>query len=188
MSQQLLEAALRPSPPAAITEHLVRLAKHKRLGDSDKTRAILLHDYAEALRHYSDFVVYIACKTLWEDSDREFYPKIKTLREVCETFHAAFTSLLGKVVSQGTLAAAPKVKLGKEEDSPGGKQRRREMCDYLVSIGKPDYYDQVRFWSNYDLEKAVAREKAALAAIAEAGTIQKEEVATSTAQKEKNAS
>lgn len=181
MTRQLLEAALRPSPPAACVAHLTRLSIHKRLGSSDADRAMLLHDYADALRDYSDFVVYLACKSLWESNESPFYPKIKTLRDVCETFHVAFTGLIGRLSDQKAIAAAPPPKRVKEEDSDQGKIRRREMCEFL---GKPEYFDQVRLWSNYDLERAVARWKADLQAHAEAGSVQTAIAATSTAKTE----
>ena len=37
--------------------------------------------------------------------------------------------------------------------------KRREMCDWLIGAGEPDYFDQVRIWSNYDLERQIAHVK-----------------------------
>ena len=157
MTRQLIEAALRASPGSATIDHLKRLAMHKRLGSNDAERAILLNDYAEALLPYSDFVVYLACKMLWENTENEFYPKIKTIREICETLHRDFSGRMARLSDQKAVAAPPRRSPAvREEDSERGKIARRQLCDFLISKGKPDYYDQVRFWSNYDLEKEAA--------------------------------
>lgn len=151
-----VEAALRPSPPAATLGHLQRLAMHKRLGSSDTDRAVLLHDYAEALRPYSDFVVFIACKSLWENDESPFYPKIKPVSELCELIHANFTALLRNFRDDAPRIASPKTvnKYDRSQylDDPRENPMRRKVCEFLVSKGKEDYFEQTRLYSNYYLE------------------------------------
>jgi hypothetical protein len=112
----------------------------------------LLHDYAEGLRNYSDFVVYLACKSLWENDASPFYPKIKQISEVCELIDARFRSLL----SIGKGEPMPTIKENYFR-TPKENPDRRMFCDFLISKGKPDYFEQVRFWSNYDLRKEAIR-------------------------------
>ena len=146
---KVIESALRASPPSATLSHLQRLAMHKRLGSSDTDRGVLLHDYAEALRPYSEFVIYVACKSLWEGDDSPFYPKIKPLVELCEQIHLSFTALHANA---GLIAAPAKApRLQREENTQRGQDERRAICDFLVSKGEPDWYKS-HSYSNYQLE------------------------------------
>ena len=38
-------------------------------------------------------------------------------------------------------------------NDPRENPKRRVMCDFLISKGREDYYDQTRFYSNYELER-----------------------------------
>jgi hypothetical protein len=152
---RVVEAALRSSPPSAALAHLTRLAIHKRLGSSDADRAVLLHDFAEALRPYPDFVIYVACKSLWETDESPFYPKIKQLATLCELVRDNFSQLLMNFRSDSkALPTSQKQKFNKADyySNPQENPLRRELCDFLISQGKDDYFEQCTMYSNYQLE------------------------------------
>lgn len=147
LSQEWIDSALRMSPISATIGHLKRLAMHKRLGSSDSDRSILLHDYSDALKPYSDFTVYLACKIFWERDKSNFFPRVKELSEVCEILRGFFTSLRENIVSLAPPKETPRVKA---EESDQGKQDRRSICGHIIDAGGPDYfYDPI---SNYRLE------------------------------------
>jgi hypothetical protein len=155
LKREVLEAALRASPPQATLGHLTRLAVHKRLGSGDQDRAILLNDYTEALRAYPDFVVYVACRSLWETTESPFYPKIKQISDLCEMIYQSFTAMLRNLKDQKTIDAP--VKRGKYDksqwyESPKDNPLRRDLCDFLVGKGEPDYFEMTMAYSNYQLE------------------------------------
>lgn len=149
--RELFEAALRPSPPSAVLYHLQRLAMHKRLGSDERDRTVLLHDYAEALRCYSDFVVFCACRMFWETNEEPFYPKIKPLRELCELLHQFFTKCLNAPNLPTQIEAQSSAKVSRYSD-PFPHPVRRQICDFLIAKGEPDYFAD-RHKSNYDLEE-----------------------------------
>lgn len=155
LTRELIEAGLRTSPPAATINHLQRLAMHKRLGSSDRDRTVLLHDYAEALRPYSDFIVYIACKLFWENDADAFFPKIKPLREVCENLHQLFNRLLDAPNLPNALAP-PKPDRKNYYSDPYPHPMRRQICDFLKSKGEQDYFRSA-LYSNYELEQMAAK-------------------------------
>jgi hypothetical protein len=97
--------------------------------------------------------VYLACRALWETSDKPFYPKIKTIREVCEAVYSAINGLLPEIQASGLLKAPVKQpKRVREEDSESGKIRRRKLCDFLILKSRPDYFELDKIYSNYHLE------------------------------------
>lgn len=147
---ELLQSALRQSPPSATIQHLTHLAAHKRLGSGTADRSMLFVDYTSALRGFSDFVIYIVCKCVWEGSPEAFFPKISVMNDLCCSIQASLTRRLNEVA--GTLPPPkPKAVYFKEEDTEAGQKRRREMCDYLVSVGRPDPFDE-KMTSNYHIE------------------------------------
>lgn len=149
LDKKLVESALRNSPPSTVLAHLTRLSLHKRLGSTDQDRQILLHDYADALREFSEFTVFSVCKAFWEDSRSGFYPKIVELREACE----AVTAVLKREYNQLQLdAPAPKPKAMREEDSRGGKARRAHLLEFISSKGKELEGVSDLYPSNYSLE------------------------------------
>ena len=138
---KLIEAALRHSPPSATLDHLTRLSLHKRLGSSDKDRVILFNDYSVALRGFSDFVVFLACKLFWENDDNGFYPKIKSLVSLCQ--------VIQKKTGTHEIENKPRPTYYK---TPKDNPIRRTLCDFLIAKGKPDYFNEDRMNSNYQLE------------------------------------
>lgn len=149
---QLVETALRHSPFEAITAHLRRLAAHKTLGSSVEDRAILIHDYANALKAYSDFVVFTACKHFWEKDVGQFYPKLAVLQAICEEIHQALNNVHQKFLpSSETKVAQSKFDKSQYCSEPQDNPSRREICDFLVSKGEPNYFDSISY-SNYQLE------------------------------------
>lgn len=151
--RKIVESALRHSPPHAATKHLMRLAVHKRLGSSDEDRAILLHDYAEALRGYSDFVVFMACKCFWENDASGFYPKIITLQSICEEIHQAILAAHRQLIDGKPSKPAPN-RYDKSQYflDPKDNPLRRTLCDFLIAKGDEDHFEDTVMWSNYYLE------------------------------------
>lgn len=122
---------------------------HKKFGTSQQEIAVKLVDYANALKDFPEFVVFEVCKFYWESDKRPFVPFIAEMKSACEVFHNALKGYvekkeLGKPVTKPDFYKSP-------TDNPV----RRELCDYLLGQGEPDYFDQTRLWSNYDLEKRV---------------------------------
>lgn len=150
VSAQIIENALRSSPPSAILSHLQRLAMHKRFGSSDNDRTVLLHDYAEALRNYSDFTVYTACRALWETDPSPFFPKIKILGDLCAIIQDSFNNLSRGGTKMITSAPAA-LDRANFYQSPKDNPLRRVVCDFLISKGKKDYFNDLTE-SNYNLE------------------------------------
>ena len=154
ITTQIAESALRSSPPQASLAHLTRLSMHKRLGSSDTDRAVLLHDYAEALRPFSDFIVFLACRCLWESDENPFYPKIKPIARLCELLQNSFERVLNSSRNQKTISsykAPPKFDKSQYYATPQDNTIRRVLCDFLIEKGEPDYFNS-RSDSNYQLE------------------------------------
>lgn len=150
-SVAMLQSALMVSPREAVLKHLTHLAIHKKMGSSEADRSVLLADYVSALKDYPEYVIYEVCKHYWENDRRPFLPFIGEMKEACEIFRTAVERLL-KNKTQKTIGekSTPKnVFYKSEKDNP----IRREICDFLISQGKPDYFEKDRFWSNYDLER-----------------------------------
>ena len=82
--ENMLVSALRPSPVEGTMKHLARLFLHKRLGSTPEDRAILTNDYAERLRNYPEFCVYLACRYFWENSESDFAPNLGKLVSLVE--------------------------------------------------------------------------------------------------------
>lgn len=83
-NEPFIKAALAKSPIEGTVRHIVRLSLHKRLGSTAEDRAILINDYAEKLRNYSEFSVYSACKYFWESNESDFAPNLGKLASVAE--------------------------------------------------------------------------------------------------------
>lgn len=148
---KFLNAALAMSPRSASTNHITRLAAHKKFfGSSDKDRPVLLVDYAIALAEFPEFVVFSVCRHFWENDKRPFVPFIAELREACELMTA---KLEGAKNPQIENQQEQKMRAQTEEQSAIGKEFRRTMCNFLVEKGEPDYYEQTRMMSNYQLER-----------------------------------
>lgn len=152
---EFVKAALRASPASAALAHLKRLAMHKRLGSDKSDRTILLHDYADALRIYPEFIVYLACKAVWETHESDFCPKIKTLANICEEIHMAFRNILNAAEGAPQIGyQAPKRERAvKEEEGERGKAWRRRICDFILAKGGDDFFGMDLAYSNYQLER-----------------------------------
>lgn len=83
-NEPFIKAALAKSPIEGTVKHIVRLSLHKRLGSTAEDRAILINDYAEKLRNYSEFSVYMACKYFWESNESDFAPNLGKLSSIAE--------------------------------------------------------------------------------------------------------
>lgn len=149
-----IESALRHSPSSASVSHLQRLAMHKRLGSSENDRTVLLHDYVAALKPYSEFTIYLACKSFWETDPSGFYPKVIVLVELCELIHMSLKNILAATsgCKQLTSTAKPKFDMNNYYKDPRDNPLRRQLCDFLISKGVDDYFDMATFYSNYQLE------------------------------------
>lgn len=145
-----LESALRPAPIHGITGALTHLMLHKRLGSNDQDRKILLRDYVEAMRGYPEFVVWLVCKTFWQDNTSNFFPKIAELRKCCDAIEQKLRRECGQALSIEQKPKEPPRK--REEESDRGREDRRKLCDFFVNRGEVDYFDQHRTYSNYQLE------------------------------------
>lgn len=128
-----LEAALRIGQPKSILPHLLRLSIHKRLGSSDEDRAVLINDYAEALSVYPEFVVYLACRSIWENDESPFCPKIKMIKDLCE----AITHKLKPAKKQEAKAITKK----EEEWRPPTEEEKQAVSDMINNLTKVDKHD-----------------------------------------------
>lgn len=150
-SMAMLQTALTVSPRESVLKHLTHLAIHKKFGSSEADRSVLLADYVSALKEYPEYVVYEVCKHYWENDRRPFLPFIGEIKQACEIFKNAISSLLKRKTDSVLVGKAEKEKY---YQSPKENPIRRKLCDFLISKGQPDYFDQDRFWSNYDLERS----------------------------------
>lgn len=148
ITPSFIKSALRHSPPSASITHLTRLAVHKRMGSTDADRSLLLHDFAVALAEFSEFVVFLACKTCWENSESGFYPTIKVLRDICAQIDGTMNR---------ALLAPPEPKTEqrrvREEDTTRGQDTRRKICDEILALGGEDEFGGIQ--SNYQLESVL---------------------------------
>lgn len=141
----LLNAALAMSPPEAIVRHITRLAIHKKFGSNDKDRSVLITDYAVSLSEFPEFLVYLVCRHFWEDDKRPFVPYIGELKEICKLIMVEYEKRRQPII--------PQIKKEKYYSDPRENPMRRRLCDFLISKGEEDHFDQIRLWSNYDLER-----------------------------------
>jgi len=95
--KEVFEAALRKSPPAAILAHVQRLALHKMLGSKGGDRAVLLNDYVEKLKDYSEFAVFVACRHFWETNTSDFAPKLGKLVALVEEIESEISYRLSRL-------------------------------------------------------------------------------------------
>lgn len=150
----MLNAAMAISPRSAVTNHITRLAAHKKFfGSSEKDRPLLLADYATALESFPEFVIFSVCRHYWENDRRPFVPFIDELREACEAMVRALDDRRNPKIEK---QERPKMAAMREEETPHGKDARRALCIFLVEKGEPDYFNQIRLMSNYDLERFAA--------------------------------
>lgn len=140
------ESAIRHSPPSSTITHLSRLSLHKRLGSSDQDRSILLHDYAEALREFSEFVVFVACRHFWENDKGGFYPKIAALKQICKEIDAAIRSAY--------TATMPAIEDKRDEERERQNQEELEQLRRLAELEKQENERMIAF-----LVKATGRDE-----------------------------
>lgn len=152
IKKEVLDAALRMSPASDTLRHITRLATHKPLGTSEKDRSIRLYDCAQATRHYSEFVVYISCRMLWEHYTGQWFPPIGIITALCESMHLQITELHRNLTASLAAPPTPKARAMRADDWPDAQIVRREVCDFLIIKGYPDYFDDKWHHSNYFLE------------------------------------
>lgn len=122
---------------------------HKRLGTNDDQRTLLLHDYSESLRDFSDFTVYLACRTFREVTENPFYPQVAVLKNICVEIK---NQLMAKAFPQ---LMAPEKKPRFDEiyySKPQENPIRRTLCDHITGKGGEDYFND-NSYSNYQLER-----------------------------------
>ena len=147
-SVPMLNAALAQSPRPAYASHITRLALHKKMGSGEADRAVLLVDYADALSQYPEFIVYLVCRNYWENDRRPFVPFIDEIKEACGILRDQFEAIRNPKLLLKNMKPVCEI-----YHSPKDNPIRQKLCDFLIEQGEPDYFEQERFWSNYDLEK-----------------------------------
>jgi hypothetical protein len=154
--ENIIISALTVSPPESYLKHLSHLAMHKKFGSNDMDRAVLLTDYVSSLATFPEFIVFMVCRHYWENDRRPFLPFIGEIKEACQLFKSVLERELARK-KQPILIGTENKPVSNYYEDPLKNPIRRHLCDFLVQQGKPDYFTQSRFWSNYDLEKEALR-------------------------------
>lgn len=148
------ESALRQSQQESLVKHLTHLAVHRTVIGGAEGRMILISDYVQALKHYPEFVVYLACRCWWESATGEFFPKIDMLRSVCESIYGQLSHVLLPPPEKPKLP--PRVR---HDASDTGQSERNAICAALVALGCEDMYSGRV--SNYQLQMLLSAKRSA---------------------------
>lgn len=151
----LWETMLRPAPPSHVIYHLGRLAAHRRNTRGSEAFQVVVEDISVDVGEVSEWAVVMACIEM-RQKNSAWFPNTGEILTIIKKYSAMLDELYLKRVPAAQIASAtvPKVRLNRNAYYANPKENplRRELCDFLISHGKEDYFEMDRLYSNYNLE------------------------------------
>jgi len=148
----LWEALLRPARNNHIVYHLGRLAAHRRDTRGAAAVQVVMEDISSDLRDVSEWAVIMACMEM-RRKNATWYPNTGEIIDIIKKYDAMIGNLYLKRLEAGEAKPQPR-KYDKSQyyTDPRENPIRRELCDFIISKGGEDFFENTQFYNNYQLE------------------------------------
>ena len=154
----LWETLLRPAPKSHVIYHLGRLAAHRRNTRGGEAFQVIMEDIALDVGDVSEWAVVMACAEM-RKKNSAWFPNTGEILDIIKKYSSMLENLYVKRLEGAKPAEGKSFNrrdMNNYYKNPKENPLRRELCDFLLQKGEPDYFDFTAMYSNYQLEIVAA--------------------------------